>query len=514
MNDMSPFYITTAIAYTNASPHIGFALELLYADVLARYWRVQGRPVHFLTGTDEHGQKIARKAAEEGMEPLVFTTKISQEVQAFAKRAEIAYDDFIRTTDEAHKKGVAAFWQKAMEGGYLYKKQYSGLYCVGCEAFKTEKDLVDGLCPDHLKAPEALEEENYFFRLSAFQKQLEEHFAAHPDFVLPDTRFNEMRHILAGGLEDISVSRSRALLQWGIPVPGDDTQVVYVWFDALVNYLSAIGYGTNDAWKEWWPASFHIVGKEINRFHSLLWPAMLLATGVELTKHIAVHGWITVDGQKMSKSIGNVLDPQEAMTRAGVEPLRYFLLREVPFYGDGDFSWARFQARYDGDLANALGNLLNRTLTLVARATGGTFPSIAPAPQVLMNMLEHSWSEYHRSMQALEFPKALEATWELVWWMNKYVDEQAPWKLLKTDVVAATEVLSVLLGGLRQVGWMLLPFMPGIARAMLVSVGDTHIASVAENGSNAPSPDALRVWNAVPAGGTILIPDILFPKHE
>jgi methionyl-tRNA synthetase len=511
---MTPFYITTAIIYTNASPHIGHLLELLYTDTLARYWRAQGRPVHFLTGTDEHGQKISRKAAELGMAPMELATSVANEVKVLAAQAGVAFDDFIRTTDARHKAGVAAFWAKAMENGFLYKKQYRGLYCVGCESFKTEKDLVEGLCPDHLKAPETLEEENYFFRLSAFQKPLEEHFASHPDFVVPSTRFNEMRHILASGLEDISVSRSRALLEWGIPIPGDDTQVVYVWFDALVNYLSAIGYGAGDAWKAWWPAAVHVVGKEINRFHSLLWPSMLMAAGVALPEQIAVHGWITVDGQKMSKSLGNVLDPKEVLARAGAEPLRYFLLREIPFHGDGDFSWARFDARYSGDLANALGNLLNRALTLTVRATGGTLPALAPAPHDLTALLADAWSTYHRSMPLLQFTDALEAVWNVVHWMNKYADEQAPWKQLKTDTAAAIATLSVLLGGLRQVGWMLLPFMPQVARAILLGVGDGAAERVEANGCGAPGLEHMQAWNVVPAGGQLTVPPILFPRRE
>lgn len=521
---MPPFYLTTAIVYANAKPHIGFALELIYADVLARYWRLQNRPVHFLTGTDEHGQKIARRAAEEGMEPLPFVNKLSDQVHSLVSRANISCDDFIRTTEHRHKAGVALFWRQAMEKGFLYKKSYSGLYCVGCESFKTEKDLVEGLCPDHQKAPEYLEEENYFFRLSAFQQPLEKHFAEHTEFVIPEIRFNEMRQILAGGLEDISVSRSKALLSWGVPVPDDETQVVYVWFDALVNYLSAIGYGTNDDWKKWWPASVHIVGKEINRFHSLLWPAMLLAVGMELPKQIAVHGWMTVNGQKMSKSIGNVLDPEEVMGVHGVEALRYFLLREVPFHGDGDFSFERFHARYESDLANALGNLVNRTLTLTVRATGGTIPAIAPAPEEFALLLKKTWEEYHAHMSALAFPLALEAVWQVIYWMNKYIGDQEPWKLLKTNVEQAQRVLSVLLAGLRQVAWMLLPFMPMTAGMILTTLEGRDVHAIRVDGreldqldgkdSHAPSAERMQQWDALVAGSALSPLSILFPKKN
>ena len=500
---MKPFYITTAIVYANADPHIGFALELVYADVLARYYRATGRAVRFLTGTDEHGQKIARKAEEASMEPKAFVDQIAGRVRTLADGLAITNDDFIQTTEPRHAASVAAFWKRVMDAGYIYKKSYTGLYCVGCESFKTDKDLVENICPDHKTPCEEVSEENYFFKLSAFQQQLEALFADRPDFVTPDAKFNEMKQLLASGLEDISISRSTKMLQWGIPVPGEADQVVYVWFDALVNYISALGYGSEDELQDAWPADVHIVGKEINRFHSILWPAMLLAAGLDVPQQVAVHGWITVDGQKMSKTIGNVLDPFDLIERHGTEPVRYFLMREIPFYRDGDYSHARFEERYNNDLANELGNLLNRATAMTDRYLDGVVPAKAD-----YDTASH-WTGYRNGMESLRFDDALTQTWRLVREMNKFIDEKEPWKLGKLeDKTAVGEVLYVLLEALRHVAWMLMPVMPETAIKIFGAIGTSF-----EQEAQTTMGDAAK-WGGLKPGSQVQKIDPIFPRIE
>jgi methionyl-tRNA synthetase len=354
------YYLSTAIPYANAAPHIGYALEALYADAMARYQRLLGHEVFFLIGTDEHGQKMWRTAQEAGRPVGEYAAEKSALFQELADEYNITNDDFIRTTEARHMKGAQAFWAACLENGDIYKKQYVGLYCVGCEGFKTEKDLVEGKCPDHNRLPEEISEENYFFRLSKYQEPLQFLFDKNKEFVVPESRFNEMKNLLKNGLEDVSISRSVEKLTWGIPVPGDESQVMYVWFDALTNYITALGYGSGneEKFKKFWPGT-HIVGKEINRFHSLLWPAMLMSAQLDVPKQIAVHGWITVDGQKMSKSVGNVINPLELVQEFPLEAVRYFLLREIPFDNDGDYTRQKFMDRYVGDLANGIGNLIS-----------------------------------------------------------------------------------------------------------------------------------------------------------
>ncbi len=502
---MKPFYLTTAIVYANADPHIGFALELVYADVLARYTRMTGRPVKFVTGTDEHGQKIANKAKEAGKDPQVFVDGIADRVRALCGALDISNDDFIQTTEDRHKQSVAAFWKQVMDAGFIYKKAYKGLYCVGCESFKTEKDLVHGKCPDHGTLPEPFEDENYFFKLTAFSDELKALYEQRPDFVIPETKFNEVKQLLASGLEDVSISRSRKVLDWGIPVPGDDSQVVYVWFDALINYLSAVGFGREgeDETATYWPADLHIVGKEINRFHSVLWPAMLMASGVEVPHQVGVHGWITVDGQKMSKSVGNVLNPFELAESCGVEPLRYFLMREIPFHGDGDFSHARFLERYNNDLANELGNLLNRAVAMTERYMEGKVPA-----SVVYDIRPH-WTEYRSAMEELRFADALATVWKLVREMNKLIDDRQPWKLGKLeDKTAVGEVLYVLLETLRHVAWMVMPVLPRTALSMFEQIGTSFEAQ-----AKVALSEACK-WGGLAPGSRINANGPLFPRRE
>lgn len=463
------FYVTTAIAYVNAAPHIGFALELIYADVIARYQRLLGRNVVFLTGTDEHGQKIAHKAEESGKDPKIFTDETSQLFRDLASKLSISNTDFIRTTEDRHHAAVERFWQLVVDRGYIYKKAYRGLYCVGCEQFKTEKDLVDGLCPDHHTAPKELEEENYFFKLTAFREKLLALYSDRPDFVIPDTKFNEMRQLVAEGLEDVSISRSKEHLSWGIPVPGEASQVVYVWFDALVNYLTAAGFGSDDAkLASTWPADVHVVGKEINRFHSVLWPAMLMAAGVEVPKQIAVHGWIFADGQKMSKSLGNVIHPNDLRDRYGTDAMRYLLFSQVPFSGDGDYSMVRFDERYGSCLANDLGNLVYRVVSMLIKYRGGRVPERSTGDT------STAWSEYQTFMESFKFDQALEVAMRLVRDANQTVDREKPWVLAKEGKDSDLDrVLYSLLETIRQVAWMIRPAMPEASDRMLNQLGQT-----------------------------------------
>ena len=391
------YYLTTAIPYANDNPHIGHAILFLYADVMARFQRLLGKDVYFLIGTDEHGQKIFRAAKEHEMPVEELAAEKSAVFQNLADQWNITNDDFIRTTEKRHMDAAQKFWQAAEASGDIYKKKYSGLYCVGCESFKTERDLVDGKCPDHQKEPERLEEENYFFRLSKYQEPLELLFEQHPEFVYPQNRYNEMLNILKNGLEDISISRSVDKLTWGIPVPGDDSQVMYVWFDALTNYITALGYGSKDEklFRKYWPADAHVIGKEINRFHSLLWPAMLMSVGIELPKMIAAHGWITIDGQKMSKTIGNVIDPLKLSTDYPIEAVRYFFMRELPFDNDGDYTDEKFVARYNGDLANGIGNLANRILVMIEKYADGRVPKVKTVDNEIIDLLKiEIWPAY------------------------------------------------------------------------------------------------------------------------
>ena len=369
-NQNKKFYITTSIAYTNAPPHIGFAQEVVQADALARYHRLLGENVFFLTGTDENGAKVAKAAEEAGQSPKEFVDEISKKFKALRDILNLSNDDFIRTTDQKrHWPTVKNIWLELKENGDIYKKKYKGLYCVGCEAFVKENDLVDGKCPIHEKNPEVIEEENYFFCLSKYQNQLKKIIRAEKIKIIPETRKNELLSFITQGLEDVSCSRSREKLGWGIPVPKDNTQTIYVWLEALVNYLSALNHTTNgDKFKKFWPSDVHCIGKDIFiRFHGSLWPAMLLSLKLDLPKTIFVHGFITVNGQKMSKSLGNVIDPLELVKKYDTDPVRYFLLREIPPTEDGDFTYQKFEARYNSDLASGLGNLVARVLTMAKK---------------------------------------------------------------------------------------------------------------------------------------------------
>lgn len=470
---MSRFYLTTAIDYVNSRPHLGTAYEKITADVIARFHRLAGVRTHFLMGNDEHSQNVYRRARELGLDPLEYCNRMADEFRDVWARLGVSFDDFIRTTEERHRSGVTALIHRIGEQGDLYEGDYEGPYCVSCEAFKAEKDLVDGLCPVHLSRPEWIRERNHFFRLSKYAPALLDHFARHPEFLVPDIRRHEILRLIEGGLEDISISRAGQ--HWGIPLPGAPGSVVYVWFDALINYVSAIGYGWDAArFKEWWPADLHVIGKDITRFHCVVWPAMLMSAGLELPRQVCGHGFVHLKGQKMSKSLGTVLDPIEAAGRFGPDPLRLYLVKEIPYGQDGDFSWERFEERYNVDLANNLGNLVNRISVMVDRYCGGELPGVATADEALAEAATAAVARVRRAMDSLALDTAAAAAFELIDRTNQFIAETTPWALaaeqgrrdrLHTVLVEATEAV-------RLAALLLLPVMPASCREILCRMGE------------------------------------------
>ncbi len=464
------FYVTTPIYYVNSEPHIGSAYTTIVADVVARYKRMMGYDTFFLTGTDEHGQKILRSAKEKGLEPQEFVDALAEKFVKLWKELDISNDLFIRTTDDYHVKTVQSIFQKIYDNNDIYLGKYEGWYCVQDETFWTEKDIgPDKLCPVCHRPLEHVEEENYFFKLSKYTKPLLDHFKTHPDFVEPDFRRNEMMKILEGGLDDISVSRTS--FNWGIPLPFDPKHVIYVWFDALINYISAIGYGRNDElFNRYWPADVHFVGKEINRFHSLIWPAMLMSAGLPLPKKIFAHGWLTVNGEKISKSKGNAVDPRILVNAYGLDAVKYYLLRDISFGNDGDFSEDNLITRINADLANDLGNLVHRTLSMVNQ----NFYEL-PNPkgeeaidEDLKNLLAKTIDDYFKYMDKFKFTESLTEIWDLIKFSNKYIDLTEPWLLAKNPAKRERlgTVLYNLVDVIRNVAIMLSPIMVNTSKAI------------------------------------------------
>jgi len=466
---MNKFYITTAIDYTNDKPHIGHALEKIQADTIARYHRLKGDDVFFLTGTDEHGAKIAHSAKASGKEPQEFVDDIAGKFKALHESLNLSIKDFIRTTDrERHWPGAILMWQKLMEAGVLYKKKYRGLYCVGHEAFITEKELVGGKCPDHQKEPEVIEEENWFFKLSTYRSGIKEKIEKGEFKIMPATRQNEILAFLEHA-EDVSFSRSKEKLSWGIPVPGDETQTMYVWCDALTNYVSAIGYGRNEEYKKWWNAENEIaqvIGKDILRFHAAIWPAMLLAAKLSLPKKLFVHGFITVDGKKMSKTVGNVIDPEELVKKYGTDAVRYFFLREIPTGEDGDFSEDKFMERYNADLVNGLGNLVARVLQMSGQYLDK--PISMPNPQGIFESSSGKLMQKH--LDVFELDRALFVLWSRIKDLDILIDEQKPFDVVKTDKPAAEKQLIYLLTNLAEIAMLLQPFMPDTSKKIVEAI--------------------------------------------
>jgi methionyl-tRNA synthetase len=461
----STFFLTTAIDYVNSSPHVGTAYEKIAADAIARFRRLRGDKTFFLMGNDEHSTNVEKEAVAKGMEPQAYCDMMAETFQNIWRKLNISYDGFIRTTEERHVRSVQRLFTEIHDRGDIYPGTYEGLYCVSCEAFYTEKDLVDGKCPTHKVEPKWISEKNHFFRLSKYQDRLLDHVEKHPEFIAPEIRRNEILNVIKSGLEDVSVSRSS--FKWGIPLPIDTSQTIYVWFDALINYISALGYADDDArFSEYWPASLHIIGKDITRFHCILWPAMLMSAGIELPATVLGHGFVSFRGERMSKSLGNIVDPLDVADRFGPDPLRYYLLREVPLDRDGDFSWELFIERYNSDLANDLGNLLSRTLAMIVRYNDGLVEDVLSADEKtgeLKSVAEQSIRDYVTSMERCEIDSAVQSTWKLIRRANQFIEETAPWKLAKeqSQRKKLLSALNALLECIRIVAVLLFPVMPG-----------------------------------------------------
>jgi len=503
-----PFYLTTPIFYVNGAPHLGHAYTAVAADVIARFKRLDGQDVHFLSGTDEHGQKVERAAADAGLAPQAFTDRISAQFQAMLTAMGVSNDDFIRTTSERHKAGAAALWQILAASGDIYLGHYEGFYALRDEDFYAEDQLTtlpDGTRIAPTGAPvEWVREPNYLFRLSAYQDRLLAHYEANPDFIGPASKRNEMLSFIRGGLNDVSVSRSS--FTWGIPVPGDPSHVMYVWLDALANYITALGFPdrTGPLWR-FWPADLHIVGKDIQRFHAIYWPAFLMAAGLPVPRRIFAHGWWTVEGQKMSKSIGNVIDPLQLVQTYGLDPVRYFLLREVPFGNDGDFSARALIGRMNVELANDLGNLAQRSLSLIAKNCAASLPGQGVQTEddaALLAAADALPGLAREKIDRQALSDMIEDVWRVVRAGNAYIDRQAPWALRKTDPARMGDVLRVLADTLRIVATVLQPVMPGSMARMLDQLG---------------VPETARQFHALDqplASGTPLPPPVgVFPRY-
>lgn len=429
---MKTFFVTTPIYYVNDKPHIGHVYSTLAADILSRYYRQKlgATKVWFSTGTDENSQKTVEAAAKAGKDIHAYTDELAAKWKETFKQLGVGFNDFIRTTEPRHRKAVEHLIKLIEKNGDIYKGKYEGWYCVGHEAFLKESDLVDGKCPEHNRKAEWLVEENYFFKLSKYQQPLEDFYAKHPDFVVPDFRFNEVKQFVKQGLEDISISRESQ--KWGIPLPQDHKHVIYVWFDALINYLTTIGYPDKE-YKDWWPG-VHIVGKDIIKFHCIIWPAMLLAAGIEPPKQVVANGFFTINGQKISKSLGNAIDPFDLTKKYGEDGLRYFLFREIPFGQDGDFSEEKLAARYSGDLANGLGNLVSRVTNMLEKYANGEYTRRA-------SLNDTQLDRWQKAIESYRFDEALAVVWEHINAANKLIDEKAPWTMAKAGQVDELVVL-------------------------------------------------------------------------
>ncbi len=452
---MSNFYIATSIAYTNGDPHIGYAMELIMADVLARHARAKKQSVIFSTGTDEHGTKIAEKAVSLGKEPKQFADETSQKFRELGKMLNISNDRFIRTTDAGHEQRAQLIWKNLEKD--IYKGKYTGWYDVRQEEFVPEGQIDPARTqPSHPQAYQKLEEENYFFALSKYTSQIKEIIENETFKIIPKTRRNEILALLNEGLEDISISRPKDKLAWGVPVPGDKNQVMYVWFEALMNYITVLGYPEHDDFKNFWPATVQVIGKDITRFHAAVWPAILMGLGLELPAKLYVHSFITVEGQKMSKSLGNVIAPADIVNQYGVDAFRYYFLRHIPSYEDGDFSQATFEAAYNNELANELGNAVQRTAAMIMKYQNGVIGEIPPS--------SHDTEPIEQALEACRFDRALDRIWEQVRGLNQYIDETKPWEIAKEDDTDhLREVLAYQVSSLLEIADLLEPFLPDTA---------------------------------------------------
>ena len=501
---MSRYFITTPIYYVKDAPHVGHAYTTVNADALARWHRLVGDDVFFLTGTDEHGQKVARAAEEQGMAPLEWTDQLSPRFAGAWSGLDISNDDFIRTTEERHRVAVQAFLSRINDNGYIYKDTYRGLYCVPCERYYAADELLPGgLCPDHRIPLEELEEENYFFKLSAFQQPLIDWYEANADVVVPESKRNEALSFIRGGLNDISITRTS--IDWGVRVPWDESHVFYVWYDALINYVTAIGYGEDqERFDAWWPSVHHLIGKEIIRFHCVWWPAMCMAAGIDPPAHVQVHGWLLLGGDKMSNSSVNRISPSDLTDEYGVDPVRYHLLRDIPLGSDGEFSAEGISARYNADLANNLGNLLSRVATVVDKKCGGVGPAPDPSSRLAGTSVE-VLAETVAAWNAGAPHLALESTWRLIRETNAELETAEPWKADPGPAVDA--VLGSALEVLRIVAILVSPAMPSTAREVWRRIG---LPGVPED----QLLPASGVWGGYPGGLAVEKGAPLFPRRK
>ena len=471
---MSRFYLTTAIDYVNSAPHLGTAYEKVCADVIARYRRLTGIETFFLMGNDEHSQNVYKSAVEQGLDPLVYCNRMEEVFQKTWRSLDLSYDYFIRTTEPRHKTAVSEMVQRIHQAGDIYEGVYEGWYCIGCEAFKPEKELVNGRCALHPTTEvQWIKEKNYFFRLSKYQKALLDLFASNPGFFEPEVRRNEQLRLLEGGLDDISISRAGQ--SWGIPLPFDPKSVVYVWFDALVNYAAAVGLGTDtERLAKWWPADLHLIGKDITRFHTVIWPAMLMSAGLPLPRKVFAHGFLSVDGQRMSKSNpGTIVDPGFAAERHGVDPLRLYLVKEIVFGDDGDFAWDRFDDRYNADLANNLGNLVSRVTAMAHQYRGGRLSPASEVSPRLRDAANETVTTYRQTMDGFRIHEAAASVFRLVDATNLHIADAAPWALAKDPSQAdrLSQTLFDAAEAIRLVAVLLSPVMPASSREILARVG-------------------------------------------
>ncbi len=512
MTGAKTYFVTTAIDYVNNLPHIGTAYEKICADVIARFKRLEGEPVFFLMGNDEHSINVKREAQARGLEPHAYCDQMADQFRQIWKSLGISYDAFIRTTEERHAEAVSKLFQRIYENGDIYPSKYSGLYCESCEAFYREKDLDDGKCPQHGSEPKWIEEDNYFFALSRYTEKILKIIEEKRLLILPEIRKNEIMNILHGGLEDISISRSS--FDWGIPLPIQPDHVIYVWFDALINYISAIGFGWDeDLFPQFWPADMHIIGKDITRFHCIIWPAMLLSAGLEVPRMVFGHGFVSLKGEKMSKTLGNVVTPMDVVDVYGPDALRYYLLRDSSFGKDGNFTWENFLERYNGDLANDFGNLLQRVLTMIRRYRSGTIPTphtLEEEDEALKKDCLALCSDVRTFLDPargdVDFHLALARLWETIRHTNQYIDHTAPWTLQKEGAEERLDtVLSSAAESLRIIGAVLSPFLPDAASGLFEQLG-------LSDRPDKLTAEAPTTWGQIPPGTKVRKPKPLFPR--